>query len=89
MEKKIVDHAFGAFENFINLNWMWLKKVFLGKNMYMTLEWKEENMDIKCIFIIVMENGWWIFVDVFLFYLKYVKNTWKMLHIKIKGSPYF
>ncbi len=39
------------------LGWMWLKEVFFKrKNVYVTLNKKEESMETRCTFI-VMENG--------------------------------
>jgi hypothetical protein len=39
------------------LNWMWLRDFSWGRNVYVTLEKKEENMEVECIPIITMENG--------------------------------
>jgi hypothetical protein len=36
---------------------MWLGKLSWGRNVYVTLERNEENMEIKCTLIIAMENG--------------------------------
>jgi hypothetical protein len=32
------------------------KNLFWGRNVYVTLERKKENMEIECILIIAMEN---------------------------------
>jgi hypothetical protein len=51
----------GGVKDFIKkimiLNWMWLKKLFRGRNVYVTLKRQEENIKASCPFIIVMENG--------------------------------
>jgi hypothetical protein len=33
------------------------KRVFGGRSVYVTLKREEENMEVSCAFIIVMENG--------------------------------
>jgi hypothetical protein len=39
------------------LDWMWLREFFGGRNMNATLKREDENMEVSCTFIIVMENG--------------------------------
>jgi hypothetical protein len=34
-----------------------VRKVFWVRNVYVTLEWEEENMEVECTLIIAMENG--------------------------------
>jgi hypothetical protein len=38
-------------------DWIWLGKFSWGRNVYVTLERKEENMEVESILIIVVENG--------------------------------
>jgi hypothetical protein len=36
---------------------MWLGEFSWGRNMYVTLERKDESMEVKCTLIIAMKNG--------------------------------
>ncbi len=39
------------------LDWVWLGELSLKKKVYTILEREEESMEIKCTFIMAMENG--------------------------------
>jgi len=54
------------------LDWMWLREFSWGKNVFATLEM--ESMEIFCILIFAMENGW-KYIILYLFC-----STWKMLN---------
>jgi len=45
----------GSFPSF--QDWIWFGKFSWGKNVYVTLEKEKKSMEVKCIFIIAMENG--------------------------------
>ncbi len=72
-----MDHFF-VFKIII-LNQMWLGKFSWGRNVYVTLKRKEENMETSCTLIIVMENGcifmFLVGVWVYLEYAKRGKNS--------------
>jgi len=54
---------------------MWLGKFYWGRNVYVTLKRKEENMETSCTLIIVMENGCiFMFLVGVWFYLEYAKR---------------
>jgi hypothetical protein len=39
------------------LYWMWIGEFSSRRSVYVTLEKEEENMQVKCTFIIAMKNG--------------------------------
>lgn len=54
---------------------MWLGKFYWGRNVYVALKRKEENMETSCTLIIVMENGCiFMFIVGVWFYLEYAKR---------------
>jgi len=48
--------SFPCILNIIIIVWMWLEEFFWGRNVYVTLKRKEENIEIECTFFIAMEN---------------------------------
>jgi hypothetical protein len=36
---------------------MWLREFFYGRNVYVTLQRKDESMEANCTLIIVIKNG--------------------------------
>jgi hypothetical protein len=66
-------------------NWSFLWDHSFGEKVRVTIEKKEKNMEASCIFILVMENSWWIFnclVGVCL-HLKYDKMLGRLIHIRM------
>jgi hypothetical protein len=55
--KRRIKGVCGSFLHIRYYYYMWLGKLSWGRNVYVTLERQEENMEIKCTLIIAMENS--------------------------------
>ncbi len=61
------------------------KSLLRGREVYVTLERKENNIEANCILIFAMEmvDGFSYFLLVFLLYLKYDRKIMTIIHIKV------